>query len=391
MSHLEIEAMVNVHSHAFQRGLRGVADHPRASDDDRADFWSWRGLMFELASTLDPDSIHQTSLATYREMALAGYGTVGEFHYVHHQPDGRPYAESNAMAIAVAEAALEAGLRIVLLPAAYHRNGWNGSDRPVEGAQRRFCDPDVEAFLARVEDLRSWAASRPGVQVGVAAHSVRAVPASWLTAIAQYAESRQMVRHIHAHEQVRELEESQAEHGCTPIALLHSTGFLGPTATIVHGTHVGPDDVAALAASGTTVAACPTTEANLGDGWIPALTYRDAGIPLAIGSDSNVRIDPFEEIRELETIARRAGQTRSALLAQTGDLWGAICQAGRRSLGVDGGGTLLVDTSHPQLAGIAPDDLPYAIATCASASIVVGLRARHDGRGAPEAGRENDA
>jgi formimidoylglutamate deiminase len=373
MSLLHIDAMVNVHSHAFQRGLRGVADHPPPREDDRADFWSWRGLMFELAGRLDPDSIHEVSLATYREMAGAGYGVVGEFHYVHHQPGGRPYADPNAMAIAVAEAAREAGLRIVLLPAAYHRNGWAGADRPAEGAQRRFCDPDVETFLARVDDLRAWAASRPGVEVGVAAHSVRAVPASWLPAIAQYAEARGMVRHIHAHEQVRELDECQAEHGLSPIGLLAEHGFLGPATTIVHGTHVVQDDLQALAASGSIVAACPTTEANLGDGFIPALAYRDAGVPLAIGSDSNVRIDPFEEVRELETVARREGQTRSALLARAGDLWAAICRNGRRSLGIETTPTVAIDTGHPQLAGIPEADLPYAIATCASAAAVAGL------------------
>jgi formimidoylglutamate deiminase len=373
MSHHHLEAMVNVHSHAFQRGLRGVGDRPPPAAADAADFWSWRRHMFELAGALDPDSIYEASLATYREMVFSGYGAVGEFHYVHHQPDGRPYADPNAMAIAVAEAAGEAGLRIVLLPAAYHRNGWDGADRPAEGAQRRFCDPDVDTFLARVDELRSWARSRPGVEVGVAAHSVRAVPAGWLSAIADYAGARGMVRHVHAHEQVRELDECRAEHGLSPIGLLAERGFLGPATTIVHGTHVESEDVRALAQSRTVVAACPTTEANLGDGFIPALTYRDADVPLAVGSDSNVRIDPFEEVRELETVARRQGQTRSALLAHAGDLWAATCRAGRSSLGIEGGPTLLIDTEHRQLAGIPAPDLPYAIATCASAAVVVGV------------------
>lgn len=373
MTQVEIDAMVNVHSHAFQRGLRGSADRPPPAGAERADFWTWRRVMFELAESLDPDSIHAASLAAYREMASAGYGVVAEFHYVHHQPGGRPYAEANAMAIAVAEAALEAGLQIVLLPAAYHRDGWDGADRPAEGAQRRFCDPDVDAFLSRVDELRDWAAARPGVEVGVAAHSVRAVPASWLTAIGRYAEARGMVRHVHAHEQVREIEECRAEHGVTPIGLLEDRGFLGPGTTVVHGTHVSETDIGALAASGAIVAACPTTEANLGDGFIPALAYRDAGVPLAIGSDSNVRIDPFEEVRELETVARRAGQTRRALLAHAGDLWATICQNGRRSLGIDDRPRALIDTDHPQLAGIAESELPHAIATCASAAVVVGL------------------
>jgi formimidoylglutamate deiminase len=373
MTHLRIDAMINVHSHAFQRGLRGAGDQPPPAEARRVDFWSWRRVMFDLAESLDPDSIYVASLASYREMAQAGYGVVGEFHYVHHQPDGRPYAEPNAMAIAVAEAARAAGLRIVLLPAAYHRNGWDRGDRPVEGAQRRFRDADVETFLARVEDLRAWAASRPEVDVGVAAHSVRAVPASWITAIAEFAQAREMVRHVHAHEQVRELEECHAEHGCSPIALLDSRGFLSPSTTIVHGTHVEPDDVQRLRRAGATVAACPTTEANLGDGFIPALAYRDAGVPLAIGSDSNVRIDPFEEVRELETIARRAGQTRRALMPASGDLWAAICAAGRRSLGTEAGPAVIVDTDHPDLRGIAEAYLPYALATCASAAVVVGL------------------
>jgi formimidoylglutamate deiminase len=372
MSVFHIEAMVNVHSHAFQRGLRGVADRPASLEPGRADFWSWRQVMFELAEKLDPDLIYESSLAAYREMVLAGYGAVGEFHYAHHQPDGRPYAEPNAMAMAVAEAARDAGIRIVLLPAAYHRNGWDGRDRPPEGAQRRFSDPDVETFLTRVDELREWASGRFGVDVGVGAHSVRAVPARWLSAIAEFADDRDMVLHIHAHEQLRELEECRAEHGVTPIRLLEQQGFLGLRTTIVHGTHVEEPDVRALAKAGAIVAVCPTTEANLGDGWVPAQSYVEAGVPLAIGSDSNVRIDPFEEVRELETVARRAGQTRSALLAQIGDLWEEICRNGRRSLGIHGGPTLMIDSAHRQLAGIPDEHLPYAIATCASAAVVTG-------------------
>ncbi len=165
---------------------------------------------------------------TYDEMVGAGYGAVGEFHYVHHQPDGTPYPEPNEMAHAVAEAALGVGLRIVLLPAAYHRGGWSaGSDVEPAPGQRRFCDPDVETFLARVEALRGWAASVPGVEVGIAAHSVRAVPRGWLESIAEYSERHGIVRHVHAHEQRRELQECQAEHGCSPIELLERTGLPG--------------------------------------------------------------------------------------------------------------------------------------------------------------------
>jgi formimidoylglutamate deiminase len=364
---VEVPAMVNAHSHAFQRDLRGAAERPASPQDD---FWTWRTEMFRLAAALDPDAMRDVAGRVYAEMAAAGYGAVGEFHYVHHAPDGTPYEERNAMAIAVAEAALEAGLRIVLLPAAYHRNGWDGWDRPPQPGQRRFCDPDPDTFLARVDALRAWAAGRDGVHVGVAAHSVRAVPAEWLRRIGAYAKEHDLVAHVHAHEQRRELDECAAEHGCTPIELLDRTEFLGPRTSVVHGIHVTDGDIGLLAAGGTTVVSCPTTEGNLGDGLLPALRYRDAAVPLAIGSDSRVRVDPFEEVRELETGARREGQTRHALLAAHGDLWAELLRAGRVSLGLDDAGTVTIDLDHPDLRGVAPDDLPYALATCASAGVV---------------------
>jgi len=337
--------MVNAHSHAFQRDLRGRAERS-------GDFWTWREAMFELAGALDPDSMHDVALRAYREMRAAGYGAVGEFHYVHH-PDG--------MAQAVAAAAEEAGLPLVLLPAAYHRNGWDRGDRPLEGGQRRFGDPTPDAFLERVEALRA-----SGVPVGVAAHSVRAVAAPWLERIAEYADAHGLVRHVHAHEQPRELEECRAEHGCTPTELLDRTGFLGPRTTVVHAIHVTPADVARLARTGTIVATCPTTEGNLGDGFFPAGAYRDAGVRIAVGSDSNVRIDPFEEVRELETGARRERLRRT----DAGGVWAAAARAGADSLGLPDAGTIEVDREHPDLAGVADADLPAALATCASAGVV---------------------
>jgi formimidoylglutamate deiminase len=364
-----LPAMVNAHSHAFQRDLRGAAERPAPEAHSADDFWSWREAMYRLAGQHDPDSMRAAAARVYAEMAAAGYGAVGEFHYVHHQPDGTPYADPNAMAVAVAEAALAAGLRVVLLPAAYHRAG---PGLPPTTGQRRFCDPDVETFLARVDALREWAAGRAGADVGVAAHSVRAVPAAWLEAIAAYAERHGLVRHVHAHEQPRELDECRAEHGVTPIELLHRTGFLGPRTSVVHGIHVDASDVRRLAQSDTMVVSCPTTEGSLGDGHLPALAYRDAGVRLAIGSDSQVRVDPFEETRELETLARREGRTRHALLAASGDLWGELARNGRASLGLapEAAGTIAVDRDHPDLAGVADADLPLAVATCASAAVV---------------------
>jgi formimidoylglutamate deiminase len=367
-----VPAMPNAHSHAFQKALRGRAE--RASPERGDDFWTWRTEMFRLAGSLDPASMRQLARETYSEMVGTGYGVVGEFHYVHHQPDGTPYPEPNEMALAVAEAAAEAGLPIVLLPAAYHRGGWDGADLEPAPGQRRFCDPDVETFLRRVEALREWSVAVPGVAVGIAAHSVRAVPSGWLEAIAEYSERHGLVRHVHAHEQRRELEECQAEHGCSPIELLERTGFLGPRTSVIHGIHVSPADVEILARTRTTVVSCPTTEGNLGDGYLPAMAYAEAGVPLAIGSDSQVRIDPFEEARELETGSRRERQLRAGLLASVGDLWAELCRNGYRSLGLADDlvqhPAIELDLEHPTLAGIDAEDLPLALVTCASAAAV---------------------
>jgi formimidoylglutamate deiminase len=369
-----IPAMANVHSHAFQRDLRGIAERPAPEAHARDDFWSWRTAMFAAADALDPERMRDVAARVYAEMRAAGYGVVGEFHYVHHQPDGTPYEEPNAMAHAVAEGARDAGLACVLIPAAYHRNGWDGGDRPPALGQRRFCDPDVDSFLARVDALRSWADGRTGMTVAVAAHSVRAVPASWLGEIARYADAHGLPRHVHAHEQRRELAECQAEHGCSPIAMLHRSGFLGPATSVIHGVHVDADDVRALADSDTIVVSCPTTEGNLGDGHLPAMVYREAGVRLAIGSDSQVRVDPFEEVREMETGARRERELRFGLLsgAPAGDLWAELVANGRASLGLGAteAPSIGIDLEHPQIAGVSPEDRARAWATCASASVV---------------------
>ena len=226
-------------------------------------------------------------------MAAAGYGAVGEFHYVHHQPDGTPYPEPNAMAIALARGGARGGARD-------HAAAGRLSPRRVGGVRlaarpRDRCasaTPRCEAFLERVDGLRRWAAGVDGVSVGVAAHSVRAVPAEWLAEIARYAEEHGLVRHVHASEQRRELAECEAEHGCSPIELLARTGFLGPRTSVIHAIHVSERDVSLLAETESIVVTCPTTEGNLGDGFLPGLRYRDAGVRLAIGTDEQVRIDP---------------------------------------------------------------------------------------------------
>jgi formimidoylglutamate deiminase len=370
-----IPGMVNAHSHAFQLDLRGIGERMKTGPPTD-DFWSWRTAMYALAGSHDPESMRAVGERVYGQMAAAGYGAVGEFHYVHHQPDGTPYLEPNAMAIALAEAAVASGLEITVLPAAYHRGG--PGQPPTEG-QRRFCDPSVEAFLERVDGLREWASGHDGVSVGVAAHSARAVPADWLTAIARYSDDHGLVRHVHAAEQRRELQEIDAEHGCSPIELLHRTGFLGPRTSVVHAIWVDDGDIARLAESQSFVVTCPTTEGNLGDGHLPGLRYRDAGVRLAIGTDEQIRIDPFEELREMETLARREGHTRYALLAAAGgDLWGQMVAHGRAGLGLEGPPAAVeLDLDHPDLAGVADQDLALALATCASAAVVsAGVGAR---------------
>jgi formimidoylglutamate deiminase len=361
-----IPAMANAHSHAFQLDLRGIGERPHPGDD----FWSWRTEMYRLASSHTPETMAEVGGRVYGQMAAAGYGAVGEFHYVQHQPDGTPYAEPNAMAIALAQAARAVGLEITLLPAAYHRGG---AGKPPAPGQVRFCDPSVDAFLSRLDALRAWADGVDGVSVGVAAHSVRAVPAEWLTEIARYSDEHGLVRHVHASEQRRELAECRDEHGCSPIELLERTGFLGPRTSVVHAIHVSQHDISLLAESGSIVVTCPTTEGNLGDGVLPGLRYRDAGVRLAIGTDEQTRIDPFEELREMETLARREGHTRFALLAAAdGDLWGQMVANGRASLGLapEPVASIELNLEHPDLANVADEDLMLAVATCASAGVV---------------------
>jgi len=237
-----LPGFVNVHSHVFQRALRGHTHRPLSQKDT---FWTWRNAMYNEAQRLTPDSLFTLALQTYREMLAAGYTSVGEFHYVHHQPDGRPYAEPNAMSEAILQAGREAGIRVVLLMTAYAQAGFQ---QPPEDGQRRFCDASVEEYLGRVEALRV-----EGEAIGLAPHSVRAVPEDWFRAIAEYSHTHHLPLHVHADEQVAEIEQCQAVYGCTPIELLERFGALGSQATIIHATHANEQEVALLAQNGCTV------------------------------------------------------------------------------------------------------------------------------------------
>ncbi len=290
-------AFVNAHCHAFQRAL--------GERTAGADFWAWRETMLELAAAQTPETVRSSYADVYRELRAAGWTAVGEFHYL-----------GLAEAFAAVEAAAEVGIEIVLLHVAYARGGID-----------RFRQESVAAYISELEALRA-----AGVRVGVAPHSVRACPRDWLEALGRYAAEHELPLHIHADEQPREIEECLAEHGMRPIELLDACGCLSPRTTVVHATHADGKELDLLAAAGARVCACPTTEADLADGFLPVERLLHRGIELCIGSDSNVRIDPREELRELDWIARRQSGRRNVFTADALDKIGTA--NGARSLGL---------------------------------------------------------
>lgn len=335
MTHtLRLPGFVNAHSHAFQRSLRGST----AGEN----FWAWRETMLAEAERQTPELVRSGYEATYREMLGAGFTAVGEFHYV-----GVPEA------FAAAEAARAVGIEITLLHVAYARGGID-----------RFRQESVGDYLREVEQL-----AEAGIRVGVAPHSVRACPADWLEEIGSYARRNGLVLHVHADEQPREIEECLAEHGCRPIELLARSGCLGGRTTVVHATHASDAELDLMASAGAIVCACPTTEADLGDGFVPVERLHERGIPICIGSDSNMRIDPLEELRELEGIARRGALRRGVV--PTEELLRFGSEVGARSLGLDSWGDIEIDVGHPSLAGVAIDRVPAALIGGCAADVVV--------------------
>jgi len=321
---LRLPGFVNAHSHAFQRALRGRTEG--------GDFWEWRSGMLEVAGGLTPDRVRAEYLHVYREMLAAGYTVVGEFHYL-----GLPEAH------AAMEAAAESGIELVLLLAAYGRGGLE-----------RFRQASVADYLSQLESVRET-----GVRVGLAPHSVRACPRDWLEELGAYAARESLPLHVHADEQPREIEECVAEHGMRPLELLAETGCLGPHATVVHATHADARELDLLAESGARVCLCPTTDANLGDGFAPVLELTGRGIDICIGSDSNVRIDPLEELRELEGIARRQTGRRGVIGLTTLLAFGT--NEGAAALGVERWPEAEVDLGHRSLEGVEPGDVPAAL------------------------------
>ncbi len=330
---LELPGFVDAHSHTFQRALRG-----RAAGGD---FWAWREVMLREAEAQTPESVRAGYATAYRELRAAGYSAVGEFHYL-----GLPEAH------AAAEAAAEAGIELVLLLAAYARGGLS-----------RMRQKSVADYLGQLEELRS-----AGIRVGLAPHSVRACPRDWLEELGRYADREGLPLHVHADEQPREIEECLVEHGRRPIELLADTGCLTERTTVVHATHADGGELDLLAESGATLCACPTTEADLADGFLPAARVEHRGIPVCVGSDSNVRVDPLEELRELEGIARRQTGRRGVFGTERLLCFGA--DEGARALGLESWPSIEIDLAHPSLAGVAADDVLDALVTSCGADVV---------------------
>ncbi len=388
---LTLPGLANCHSHAFHRALRGRTQRERGT------FWTWREQMYAVAGSLDPDRYFALARATYREMAAAGVTTVGEFHYLHHRPDGTAYADPNAMGDALVVAAREAGVRIALLDTCYLSSGFGA---PPEGAQVRYDDGAADAWAARVDRLAGRHADAADVVVGAAIHSVRAVPPDAMARVARWAQGREAPLHVHLSEQVAENDACRQAHGVTPTRLLADAGALGPLSSAVHATHLTDDDVRLLGESGTRACFCPTTERDLGDGIGPSRALHDAGSPLTLGSDSHAVIDLFEEMRAVELDERLATRRRGHWAAP--ELLEAATTTGHASLGFPTAGRIAVgaradlvtlDTRAPRTAGTGADEATAVFAATAEDVVHVVADGRVVARAGDrdEVGRELDA
>ena len=380
---LTLPALANGHSHAFHRALRG------RTHSGRGTFWTWRDLMYRVAARLDPDCYYRLARATFAEMALAGIGAVGEFHYVHHRPGGDPYEDPNAMGLAVAAAARDAGIRLTLLDTLYLRGGLDpaadegyGTLRP---DQARFSDGSAHRWADRVDDLAP-AVSGPTVMVGAAVHSVRAVDPSSIKVASDWAQENGAPLHFHVSEQPAENEQCLAVHGRTPTEVIAEANGLGANSTLVHATHTTERDWALIGEATAHCCLCPTTERDLADGVGPAEALARAGTQLCVGSDSHAIVDLFEETRAVELDQRAATHNRGVFSVE--ELVSMATVGGYRSLGWPGGGVLedgaladftTVGLDSARLAGT--DDscalaaTVFAAGACDVRHVVVGGRA----------------
>jgi formimidoylglutamate deiminase len=374
-----LPGLVNVHSHAFQRVIRGRTEKRTA---DRDTFWTWRVAMYHAANRITPEAMFHVARMAFLEMALSGITTVGEFHYVHHDSSGAPYADRNSMALAVVRAAREIGIRIVVLRTAYVRAGFG---KPPDPGQARFITPRVEDFLADTDELRKT------VAVAVAPHSVRAVPLDYLRELAAYAEVNGLPLHMHVAEQPAEVEASIAEYGRRPVELLHDEGIFDHRFTAIHAIHITEEEARFLGRS--TVCACPTSERNLGDGAVPADRLFDAGARICFGSDSNIQIDILEDARLLEYHLRMNRLERAIVPDGARKLFDSATESGAQSLQTPGGkfeigraaDFFTVDLNDPSIAGSPADTLidniVFSLERTAIREVAVdGKTMVHDGR-----------
>jgi formimidoylglutamate deiminase len=364
-----LPGFVNAHSHSFQRAIRGRTEHRTSAERDS--FWTWREAMYHAANRLSPEDIYYVARAAFAEMLLSGITTVGEFHYLHHAPDGTPYAERNLLAQQVVRAAREAGLRIALQRTAYVRAGWQKAPNPL---QARFITPQVDDFIQDTDALRTSIASSHAPEcawVTVAPHSIRAVPLPYLLEVTRYARLHNLKVHMHVAEQPAEIEACEAEYAARPIALLHERQILDARFTAVHAIHITESEMDLLNETHAKVCACPTTERNLGDGIGPAEALLSRGVGICYGTDSNVQIDLLEDARQLEyhlrlkrleRVVLAADSNRESLAAR---LLANATRTGADSVGVAAGSLqpgrladfFTVDLNDPSIAGAGQSSL----------------------------------
>jgi formimidoylglutamate deiminase len=397
-----LPGLVNAHSHAFQRVIRGRTEYRTTNSKDS--FWTWREMMYSAASRLTPEDVYDASRMAFLEMALSGITSVGEFHYLHRAPDGSAYDDPNLLAKEVVRAANDVGLRIALLRVAYARSGYQTETNP---QQCRFIEADPETYLKNFEQLEKelTAGDRNLAWAGVAPHSVRAVPLDYLRKVADAANSQQIPIHMHVAEQPAEVSACIEEYGRSPVALLETEGLLSERFTGVHVIHVTAKAVRMLAAARAMVCACPTTERNLGDGIVPADSFFSQGVRVSLGTDSHTEINLLEDARELEynlrlqklervTLATAEDEGQSALAAR---LFDCATINGAASINAPGGALELgrpadfftVDLNDPSIAGASSDDLLSAIVFSLSRTairdvVVGGKRIVEDGRHAQQ-------
>ncbi|MGK7311771.1 MAG: formimidoylglutamate deiminase [Candidatus Longimicrobiales bacterium M2_2A_002] len=400
-----LPGFVNAHSHAFQRLIRGRT-HTRPVDRPDADFWSWREAMYGAALSLSADEVFHVSRFCFLEMLRSGITAVGEFHYLHHQPDGSPYPDPNELAHRVIAAAVEVGIRIGLLNVCY---ATGGIGEPLEDRQRRFRAGSAASFLERTGALKDAVEAADGTglaTVGVAPHSVRAVPRDWLPALRSWAVEHDTAFHMHVSERPAEVTASEAAYGLRPVELLAGDGLLDERLTLIHGIHLTDDEVARVGDAGATVCACPTTERGLGDGFVRGYDLLDAGARLALGTDSHTSLDFLEEMRLIEHHERLQRLERVVITDDAADhphhrvapeLLDMATRDGARSLRIDAGeiaagkhaDLVAVDLDHHAVAGWRDDTLAATITLSATPDIVsdvwvAGRRRlrdrRHDGQ-----------